>query len=588
MTPRSGIIWITAILTVFFVGLFFFFSRSTCLHPHCVELYAKDSITKLYSLYLIFLFVSAVIPKLVSQLPYKIRYYLEKDFLVAPCRNYFIQLFWLDGSILECLVLVGVLAVMTVNFILYWNLMLDVSNGSLEAKDYWSAGLMATGHMGDVLLGLVVIPLGRNSFLPALLDIQMDAALRFHKRCGILLCLVTVAHGGVIWTKTTTLLTPPSYTYWTFNIDVQGPKWIFYVSDAGFMATFGFIAGAALMILWIFTFPSVRRRLYHIFYGVHIIFGPIMIATACLHTSSIWYYSMPGAFLLLTDWIIRIYNYTIGIKGLATREACGYIRIDILDKMKVNVGGFIMLRIKELGYQISHPFTVANDPSANALTVLIKPSIKTAEWTSQLASLVPFECPRKELTIRIDGPFGCLKFNVLRMNVVACFVGGVGVAGALSIASHILKCDTGPCSVFLFWAARELTAGNLSVLQELRSRRDPRLRIHLYGKAATFLFNHHSEDIEKVLNVEVGISLSDESLYESLAYNIESEGIAGSLDRMIPEVLLQNEVLSAVTTSGKIGVYTCGPTPLMDSVQKACEQVAKKVEIYLHRETFEW
>jgi ferredoxin-NADP reductase len=126
------------------------------------------------------------------------------------------------------------------------------------------------------------------------------------------------------------------------------------------------------------------------------------------------------------------------------------------------------------------------------------------------------------------------------------------------------------------------------ILQELRNRRAPRLHIHLYGKAATFLFNHYSENLEKALNVEVGINLSDEFHYESLAYNIESEGIAGSLDRMIPEVLLQNEVLPAVTTSGKIGVYTCGPKPLMDSVQKACEQVAKTVEIYLHRETFEW
>jgi predicted ferric reductase len=442
--------------------------------------------------------------------------------------------------------------------------------------------------MGDVLLGLILIPLGRNSFLPALLDIHIDAALRFHKRCGILLCLVTVAHGFVIWTKTTTLLDPPSYSYWTFNINVQGPKWIFYVSDAGFMTTFGFIAGAALIILWTFTFPTIRRRLYHIFYSIHIIFGPIMIITACLHTSSIWYYSMPGAFLLLTDWIIRLYHYTVGVKGVATREACGYIRIDVLNRMKVHVGGFVMLRIKELGYQISHPFTVASDPTANSLVLLVKPSITQAEWSYKLASLVPFRCSSKEITMQIDGPFGGLKFNVSRMNVVACFVGGVGVAGALAIASHILNYETGPYSVFIFWAARELTAGNLSVLQELRRRRDPRLCIHLYGSAATFLFNHGSENKEATLNVEVGIKLSDEFFDESLAYNIQSEGITGSLDRMIPEALLQQEVLPVTTPSGKIGIYTCGPKALMDSVQKACEQCPKTVEIHLHRESFEW
>lgn len=588
MTPRNGIIWVTTILTIICAGLFFFFTRIPCMHPHCTELYARDSITKVYVLFLIFLFVTAVLSKLIAILPHKIRYYLQKDISTLSCRHPFIQFFWFEGSILEWIFMLGVFVLISFNFYLYWNLMLQVSNHPLQSIAYWRAGLIATGHMGDVLLGLILIPLGRQSFLPNLLNIHIDAALRFHKRCGILLCLITVAHGAVIWTKTITFLNPPSYTYWTFNIGVQGPKWIFYVSNAGFMTMFGFTAGAALMILWIFTFPTIRRRLYHIFYGIHVIFGPIMIMTACLHSSSIWYYSMPGAFLLLIDWIIRIYHYTIAVKGLASREACGYIRIDLFDKIKVDIGSFVMIRIKELGYQLSHPFTVASDSTANSLVLLVKPSISSKEWTHQLGKLVPFGCVPKEITVQIDGPFGGLKFNISRMNVVACFVGGVGVAGALAIASHILKNDIGPCLVFIFWAAREVTAGNLSVLQELRSRPSSRFRIHLYGKAATFLFNHGSRNQEERLNIEVGINLSDECCIETLGYNTNWEGIGGSMERMIPEVLLQKEVLSTIEGSGKLGIYTCGPKELMDSVQKASEEVTKNVQIYFHRESFEW
>lgn len=351
---------------------------------------------------------------------------------------------------------------------------------------------------------------------------------------------------------------------------------------------FGFTAGVALLILCIFACPTIRRRVYHIFYGIHIIFGLIMIVTACLHTSSIWYYSMPGASLLLIDWVIRIYRYTKGIQGLISREACGYIRIDILDRMKVDVGGFIMARTKELGHQLSHPFTVASDPAADNLIVFVKPSVSSGEWTHQLANLIPFGSRPKGITVYIDGPFGGLKFNISKMNVVACFVGGVGVAGALAIASHILKSDMGPGLVFVFLAAREMTAGNLSILQELRSRRDPRLRIHLYGKAATFLFNRGSKNQGERLNVEVAINMSDECNNEALAYNIEWEGMGGSLERMIPEVVLQQEVLPMVPKSGKLGVYTCGPNDFMDSVQKACEEAARTVKMYLHRESFEW
>lgn len=468
--------------------------------------------------------------------------------------------------------------------------MLSVSEHPFDAKTYWVAALMGSGHMGDVLVGLTLIPLGRHSFLPALLNIHIDAALRFHKRCGTLLCLVTVAHGFVIWTKTTTLLTPASYAYWTFNVGVQGPKWIFYVSNAGFMATFGFIAGVTLLILWIFTFPTIRRRLYHVFYSIHVIFGPLMVIAGSLHTSSIWYYSMPGIFLLLIDWMIRLKNYWTNVKGLATREACGYVRIDMPNekKMKLDDGCFLMIKIKELGYQISHPFTVATDPDSDTITLLIKPSSTASEWSHQLGKLVPYGCIPKQITLRVDGPFGYLKFDISEMNIVACFVGGVGVAGALAIASRILKSNEGPSSVFIFWAAREITAGNLTVLQELRNRHDPRLHIHLFGKAATYLFQDNSNNKEQVLDVEVGINLSNECYPETLAYDIQSEGISGSLERMIPEVLLQEQVMRVIDNSGKIGIYTCGPKELMDSVQKACENVRRNTKIYLHRETFEW
>lgn len=590
MTSHKGIIWLTVIVTVLFSSLYYYFSRIKCIHPHCVEFYAPDTFTKLYSLYLIFLFVFTIIFKIVPKLPYKIRYWLEKDVYTPSYRNRILEFFWPEGSYLEIFVLLAILSLMIVNFIFYWNLMLSVSERPFDAKTYWLAALMGSGHMGDVLVGLTLIPLGRHSFLPGLLNIHIDAALRFHKRCGILLTLVTIAHGFVIWTKTTMLLTPSSYTYWTFNIGVTGPKWKFYESNAGFMATFGFIAGVSIFILWVFTFPTIRRRLYHVFYGIHVLFGPLMVIAGSLHTSSIWYYSMPGIFLLLVDWMIRLKNYWTSVIGIATREACGYVRIDMVNRkhMKLHDGCFVMIKIQELGVQMSHPFTVATDSESDRIILLIKPSSTPSEWSHQLGKLVPYQCIPKEITLRVDGPFGHLRFDSSQMNVVACFVGGVGVAGALAIASGILKSNVGPSSVFIFWAAREVTAGNLTVLQELRNRHDPRLNIHLYGKAATYLFQDTVNDKEQVLDVEVGINLSDESYPQPLAYNIQLEGISGSLERMIPEVLLQEQVMPATNNSGKIGVYTCGPKDLMDSVQRACENVCQSMQIYCHRETFEW
>lgn len=587
MKSQRPTAWLTAILAVIFALLFFYFSRTTCMHPHCVEQYSQDYITILYGCYLAFLVISAVVCMLTPQLPYKIRHLLEREVNVSPCRSALIRFWWPEGSVLEGLVMLGVLGLITGNFIVYWNLMLEDTDQPVEPKDYWVAALMATGHMADVLLGLVLIPLGRNSFLPILLDIQIDAALRFHKRCGILISIVTIAHGAVIWTKATTFFNPPSYVYWTFNIGVEGPKWIFYVSNAGFMVTFGFIAGAALLILWIFTFPTIRRKVYHLFYGIHLVFGPIMIIAACLHTSSIWYYCMPGIFLLLTDWCTRLCNYTAQTRCVASREACGYIRIDIFSKMKVNPGGFVMLRISELGLQMSHPFTVAHDPASDRLIVFVKPSMLPGKWSSRLGSLVPYDSCSKGMTAQIDGPFGHLKFNCSQMDAVVCFVGGVGVAGALAIAADVLSNATQTSKVFLFWAARELAASHLTVLQQLRARGSPRLNIYLYGRAAAILPHQHSIAEERLV-VDVTADSSVTPSIDSIKHDIQLAGIRGSIERMVPATLLRQEVIPAICQFEKIGVYTCGPKDLMDSVQQACMQVAGTFELYLHRETFEW
>ncbi|CAF1463780.1 unnamed protein product [Adineta steineri] len=577
MVSSKVIHWLTAIASILLSGLFYLFSRMKCLHPHCVETYAKDSITILYTFYLLFIVITTLLCKLIPQLPFKIRYWLEKDLPTSLCLG------WFQGSLLELLTLFAVLGLIIVNFIFYWSLMLSVSNDLLTEKDYWNAALMGSGHMGDVLLGLLLIPLGRHSFLSSLLDIHIDSALRFHKRCGTLFCLISILHGFVIWTKVTRFLNPPSYFYWTFNIGVQGQKWIFYVSNAGFMTTFGFIAGIALSIIWIFSFSIIRRRLYNLFYIIHILFGPLMIISASFHTSSIWYYCMPGAFLLSIDWIIRLYNYRKQRKGLIRREECGYLRIDIFDKIDFNLASFIMIKIEELGYQISHPFTIANDANEDYLVLLIKPSLLTLKWTNRLAKLLPSECLSKEITVRIDGSFGFLKFQISKMNLVACFVGGIGISGALAIVSHILKRDSGPSLVFIFWAAREANAEKLSVLQQLMNRQDSRLHIYLFGHAANFLFYH------KIKNKDETVTMEEErNISETLRYDIQTNGIKGSLERMIPDDLLQQIVLPCVTTSENIGIYTCGPKSLMDSVQKACENARKRANIYLHRESFEW
>ena len=163
------------------------------------------------------------------------------------------------------------------------------------------------------------------------------------------------------------------------------------------------------------------------------------------------------------------------------------------------------------------------------------------------------------MTVQIDGPFGHLKFDCSQMDAAVCFVGGVGVAGALAIAADVLNNETQMNKVFIFWTTRELAASHLTVRQQLRARGSPRLSIYLYGRAATVLPHQHSIAEERLV-IDLTADSALVSSIESIKHDIQLAGIRGSIERMVPATLLQ----------------------------QACLQMVGGFELYLHRETFEW
>jgi len=75
----------------------------------------------------------------------------------------------------------------------FWNLRTDLLNSSAVQVRLVVTGII--GHHVDLLLGLLLIPVSRNSILGRVFNVHHSTLLYTHKLLGYLTCLGVVAHG---------------------------------------------------------------------------------------------------------------------------------------------------------------------------------------------------------------------------------------------------------------------------------------------------------------------------------------------------------------------------------------------------------
>lgn len=177
------------------------------------------------------------------------------------------------------------------------------------------AAVALTGHYADVTMGMVLLPVARNSALASFFRLSASTTFTFHMIQAYVLFILVLVHGLIYaaWTAVyyrdsdlTRFIFPllnPTYLYnevWPGNDSSLG-VWRASLIFTGLCATF------IIFVIFITTFPFIRRKHFNVFYFTHLL-SIVAVIVICLHASTLFYCTAPGLAMWVLDWGMRIYE----------------------------------------------------------------------------------------------------------------------------------------------------------------------------------------------------------------------------------------------------------------------------------------
>jgi predicted ferric reductase len=378
----------------------------------------------------------------------------------------------------------GLLAIIAL-WLRYWVVDHDWHNGFWKGvphkeKEPAERAARTLGQLGNLVLGLLSLPVARNSVWAEVLHLPWEQAISLHRVLGYLFLLVGLAHMFAWWKVYGEAGTFPRDLYAIPTSYPTGGEPISHHHTAGgsdnfTIHTMTYIFYLSLPIFGILTYEGIRRKRFELFYYSHH-FALVVYLGVVFHAASAWYYVTPGLLLYALDRALRFAkgcrlpsSTRISRCGAATRiefaypgSACGATR-----PLEHTAGQYCFVNVPSISPLQWHPFTISSAPTDKTSTIHAK-AMGEATFTSALAALAEdAEAGRAaQPVIRIDGPYGVPPV-VDEYTSILLVAGGIGVtpchailrdlyARAADTASRRCGHTAGKraCKVKLLWSVR--------------------------------------------------------------------------------------------------------------------------------------
>ncbi|KAK3713326.1 hypothetical protein LTR37_008518 [Vermiconidia calcicola] len=443
------------------------------------------------------------------------------------------------------------------------------------------------GHHTDYLLGLVLIPVSRNSVLGRVFELHQSTLLYAHKLIAYTLLAAVVAHGAVYYTFVGTYAAAKddSPKKSAFHIDNPTLNETEMERRGYWYATTlpsGMLAFLLMALITITALPVVRRKSYNTFYYVHVISSSLIFILTSIHASTDFYFLVPGLLLWILDLGWRASRGGAGgsrNKVIGTLESAegGWYRItlpagryatspstaenDVVEKQEYlnHPLQTYYLNIPSISKVQNHAFTAAEVGSAASGPVFLfqkaqpssvkkKQKKQDNEWTWKVgaaasgltadettvdsASTTPMK-----VEVRVEGPYIPIEASGFQTaDRVLCIVGGTGLTGAYSMALWWLENRTrdARANFTLIWTVRHRGTAELSEWRELEKR------------------------VSGVENIQLRLHVSSESGRMDANRTLREECSSSETSR------------EAVLTGRKGWVYVSGPAGLLNMTESAC------------------
>ena len=184
------------------------------------------------------------------------------------------------------------------------------------------AAIALTGHLCDVTMGMVLLPISRHSALASFFQISVSTTFTNHILTAYVLFSLVLTH-GLLYVSWLPVFNSLSVTLRRI-IPVLNPTYLYKETWPGNSSSLGvwraslvFTGSSAALIMCailITTFPKVRAQNFNIFYFTHLL-SILMVVIICLHASTMFYCTAPGLAMWVLDWGMRLYELKRVIEG---------------------------------------------------------------------------------------------------------------------------------------------------------------------------------------------------------------------------------------------------------------------------------
>ncbi|KAI3444512.1 hypothetical protein Pfo_001177 [Paulownia fortunei] len=294
---------------------------------------------------------------------------------------------------------------------------------------------IVTGVTGNLCLTFLFYPVTRGSSILPMLGLTSEASIKYHIWLGNMAMALFTAHGFLY------------IVYWTItNRLSEMVQWgDHYVSN---------IAGEISLLcglgLWITSYPTIRRKMFELFFYTHYLYIlffiffilHIGIGFACI--------MLPGFYLFLIDRYLRFLQSRDKVRLVSARLLpCHTVELNFSKSRGLNYSptSTIFINVPSISKLQWHPFTITSNSNLEPerLSVVIKCG---GNWTKKLYDVISSPSFIDRLQVSIEGPYGPHATHFLRHDMLVMISGGSGITPFISIIREFifinstLKCKT--------------------------------------------------------------------------------------------------------------------------------------------------
>ncbi|KAJ3022984.1 UNVERIFIED_CONTAM: hypothetical protein HDU68_008847 [Siphonaria sp. JEL0065] len=328
----------------------------------------------------------------------------------------------------------------------------------------------ASGDILAIMIGLVMLPVSKNSFLSTFLSLPYTSLQRIHIWLGRILFWYTLFHAS---TGIASLAMSKADILAKLFTIAANAVW----GSSRYQYITGVVATVVLAFVTLTSLSYVRRKWYNTFYFTHFLVV-VFIAFAYFHASNCIFFLIPGLCLYCVDGVLRLStrfsNETVS--GVHF-EQFGYITVTIstTKAARAHPGQFMRVCFPGVSQAEFHPWSIVK-ATDKSVTFLFRPSTSAKEWSTKVANLLQTYKTNGHSSFTVikshlQGPFGKeieIVSDARPQDVVVFYVGGTGVAASIQAIEHVLarnQTSSHQTKIYLFWSSRYPNLDTLSHLQ---------------------------------------------------------------------------------------------------------------------------